>query len=72
MLNINGSTTVRELLTAHPDVFDVLVSYGMCRGCKESPPPVPLGHFSQKHCNGDLEKLIEQVQAVIHPDNVTG
>ncbi len=71
MLAITGSTTVRELLTAHPIAFDVLVTYGMCRDCKNNPPPVPLEHFAEKHCDGDLKKLIEQVQTVIHHDDST-
>ncbi len=62
MFSIDGQTTVRELLTKHPCAFDVLVSYGMCQDCKDNPPPVPLEHFAQKHCGGDLHNLIEQIQ----------
>ncbi len=49
----------------HPQAFDVLVSHGMCQDCKDDPPPVPLEHFVQKHCNGDLKSFIEQVEAAI-------
>ena len=69
MLTIDGKTTVRELLTEHPDAFDVLVSDGMCQDCKDNPPPVPLEHFAQKHCGGDLKKLIEQIESAIHLDD---
>jgi len=62
MLSIDGRTTVRELLTKHPPAFDVLVSHGMCQDCKDNPPLVPLAHFAQKHCNGDLDNLVEQIQ----------
>ena len=65
MLTIDRDTTVRELLTEHPAAFDVLVSHGMCQDCEDDPPPVPLEHFAQKHCDGDLKSLIEQVEAVI-------
>jgi hypothetical protein len=66
MLNIDGNTTVRDLLTEHPRAFDVLASHGMCQSCKDDPPPVPLEHFAKKHCNGDLDGLIGQVHATIH------
>ncbi len=68
MLNIDGNTTVRDLLTAHPGTFDVLASHGMCQSCKDNPPPVPLEHFASKHCGGDLTGLIKQVEATIHAD----
>lgn len=69
MLTIDGHTTVRELLTEHPGAYDVLVSRGMCEDCKENPPPVPLEHFAEKHCGGDLDNLIEQLRAAISQDN---
>ena len=66
MLTIDGNTTVRDLLTKHPNAFDVLVSHGMCQECKDNPPPVPLEHFAQKHCDGDLKNLIDKVKTAIH------
>ena len=69
MLNIDGNTTVRDLLTEHPNTFDVLVSHGMCQDCKDDAPPVPLEHFAKKHCGGDLKSLIEEVEAAIHPND---
>ncbi len=69
MLDINGATTVRDLLTNYPGAFDVLVSHGMCRECKVNPPPVPLEHFAQKHCGGNLKGLIEQIEAAINNKN---
>ena len=65
MLNIDGSTTVRELLTKHPGAFDVLASHGMCQSCKDNPPPVPLAHFAHKHCDGDLQNLINELEAAV-------
>ena len=62
MLELNESTTVRDLLTAHPEVFDVLLGHGMCADCQADPPPVPLGHFAMKHCDGDLEGLIGEIR----------
>lgn len=67
MLTIDGDTTVRELLTEHPGAFDVLLSHGMCQDCKDDPPAVPLAHFAQKHCGGDLENLIDQIEATVRP-----
>lgn len=66
MLNIDGNTTVRDLLTTHPNAFGVLASHGMCQSCRDNPPPVPLAHFARKHCDGDLENLIKQVKATLH------
>ncbi len=65
MLTLTALTTVRDLLAAHPQAFDVLVSRGMCEDCKADPPPVPLGHFAAKHCGGDLSGLIEELGRAI-------
>ncbi|MCP4250530.1 MAG: hypothetical protein GY778_26095 [bacterium] len=62
MLTLDGKTTVRELLTAHPAAFDVLLRHGMCADCKANPPPVPLDHFAGKHCGGDLAGLLEEIR----------
>ena len=73
MLNIDGNTTVRDLLTTYPAAFDVMASHGMCQSCKDNPPPVPLviqpNHFAHKHCGGDLAGLIAQVVSVIQPND---
>jgi hypothetical protein len=61
---MNGDTTVRELLSAHPEVFDVLLGHGMCADCQDNPPPVPLAHFADKHCAGDLAGLLEELKQV--------
>lgn len=65
MQTINGDTTVRDLLTAYPQTFDVFLAHGMCADCKMNPPPVPLSHFAGKHCNGDLTGLVEELAAAI-------
>ncbi len=62
MLRIEATTTVRELLTAYPQVFPVLLSHGMCEDCQDDPPPVPLQHFAAKHCNGNIEDLLQQLR----------
>jgi hypothetical protein len=64
-LAIDASTTVRELLRRHPEVFDVLLGHGMCEDCKADPPPVPLGHFANKHCAGDVAGLIAELQGAM-------
>jgi len=65
MLAIDGNTTVRDLLTTHPETFPVFVSHGMCEDCKADPPPVPLHHFAGKHCAGDLPGLIRELHSAI-------
>jgi hypothetical protein len=65
MLAINESTTVRDLLAVHPEVFPVLVGHGMCEDCKADPPPVALGHFAAKHCSGDVRGLLEELKCAI-------
>jgi len=65
MQALDGNTTVRELLIAHPQTFDVLVARGMCEDCKTDPPAVPLHHFAQKHCDGNLPALLADLRAAI-------
>ena len=65
MQTLDANTTVRELVTAHPRTFEVLVARGMCKDCKTDPPPVPLHHFAQKHCDGNLSGLLADLEAAI-------
>jgi len=65
MLPIDGTTTVRELLAAHPAAFGVLLGHGMCEDCRSDPPPVPLAHFAAKHCGGDLTRLLGEIRGAI-------
>ncbi len=65
MTRIDGETTVRDLLTAYPQTFEVLVSHGMCTDCKHNPPPVSLSHFAGKHCGGEVDTLLAELHAVI-------
>jgi hypothetical protein len=65
MLALNENTTVRDLLTAYPQVAGVLLGHGMCEDCQADPPPVPLQQFARKHCGGDTMKLIAQLNAAI-------
>lgn len=65
MLDITEATTVKELLTVHPEVFEVLLGHGMCESCQASPPPVPLGHFAMKHCGGDFSGLLGEIRTTL-------
>jgi hypothetical protein len=65
MLALSGNTTVRDILTTHPETLPVFVSHGMCEDCKADPPPVPLHHFATKHCAGDLPGLIGELNSAI-------
>lgn len=68
MLNIQPDSTVREILTTHPNTFDVFLRHGMCADCQNDPPPVPLHHFARKHCGGRIDALIEELMSVIGHD----
>ena len=65
MLAIDENTTVRDLLAAYPQAFDVILRHGMCEDCQADPPPVPLHHFARKHCGGDTPGLLKELNAVI-------
>ncbi len=62
---LDANTTVRDLLSAYPQAFDVLVAHGMCADCKADPPPVPLQHFAEKHCEGKILDLLAELRAAI-------
>ncbi len=64
-MTLTEDTTVRELLTTHPEVFDILLGHGMCADCQDDPPPVPLQHFARKHCGGDVLGLIRELETVM-------
>jgi hypothetical protein len=61
MLVINRNTTVRDLLQNYPEIVFVLLQHGMCPDCRTDPPPVSLGHFAEKHCDGDIQALLDEI-----------
>ena len=67
MLKISETTTVKDLLSAHPEVFPVLLRHGMCADCQEDPPPVPLSIFAVKHCGGNLLGLLKEIREAMIP-----
>lgn len=69
MLSIDGTTTVRDMLWACPETFAVLLSRGMCGDCQKNPPPVSLEHFARKHCEGNLEDLLQDLRQVIRKND---
>lgn len=66
-LPLTPETTVRNLLTTHPELFAVLEKHGMCADCKADPPTVPLRHFAIKHCGGDMDGLIRELHQTAKP-----
>lgn len=64
-MTISETTTVRDLLTRHPETFDVFLRHGMCEDCKAAPPPVPLQHFARKHCGGDVAGLLQEIRSAM-------
>jgi hypothetical protein len=64
-MTITPTTTVRDLLQAHPQAFAVFERHGMCSDCRAAPPPVPLQQFATKHCNGDIAGLLSELRAAI-------
>lgn len=68
MKAIQPSTMVRDLLRTYPQTLPVFLRHGMCPDCKTDPPLVPLAHFASKHCGGDLERLIEELQTAVQVD----
>lgn len=65
MITIDETTTVRELLAAHPNTFSILLNKGMCADCEAAPPAVPLSHFADKHYGGDIQGLLEELRCAV-------
>jgi hypothetical protein len=64
-MKLMPTTSVRDLIHAHPEAFEVLMRHGMCNDCRHSPPPVPLTHFAEKHCDGNVAGLLDELRAAI-------
>lgn len=64
--SLDAATTVRDLIRTHPEAFAVLLGHGMCEDCKANPPTVPLRHFADKHCGGDVDGLITELNTAIN------
>lgn len=64
-MTIDANTTVRDLLAVHRETVSILLSHGMCADCDAAPPAVPLARFATKHCDGNLDGLIEKLTRAI-------
>ena len=64
-MTIEPLTRVNDLLASYPEAFSVLLNHGMCADCQANPPAVPLAHFAKRHCGGDIDGLLEEIQVVV-------
>lgn len=62
---IAATDLVCDVLTKHPAAWSVFESHGMCEDCKKSPPPVPVMHFVNKHCDGKIDEFLQEIHASI-------
>lgn len=62
---IQADDLVCDVFAKHPNVFDVFERYGMCEDCKQSPPPVSVSHFANRHCNGQIEEFLIELNTHI-------
>ncbi len=58
---IQAHDLVCDIFQKHPEAFDVFERHGMCADCKQSPPPVTVSHFANKHCNGNVEGFLHEL-----------
>lgn len=52
---------VCDVLAKYPQTWDVFIRHGICEDCRQSPPPVPVSHFANKHCNGRIEMFLQEL-----------
>jgi hypothetical protein len=56
---------VCDVLAKHPQTWDVFERHGICEDCKQSPPPVPIMHFVEKHCDGKLDEFLQELNTAV-------
>ncbi|MBI1388827.1 MAG: hypothetical protein GC154_10315 [bacterium] len=61
---------VCDVLQRHPEAFSVFERHGMCEDCRQSPPPVPIAHFAEKHCDGRVEAFISELSECVGASDV--
>lgn len=52
---------VCDVLNETPTAFAVFERHGMCQDCKDNPPPVPIRHFAEKHCQGRIDEFLAEL-----------
>lgn len=57
---------VCDVLRRYPAAWAVFERHGMCADCKQSPPPVPLRHFADKHCQGRISEFLEELREAVN------
>lgn len=66
---VQATDLVCDVFANHPSAFDVFERHGMCEDCKQSPPPVPVSHFVEKHCNGQIDAFLSELNDHIASSN---
>ncbi len=65
MASINAHDLVCDVLQKYPAAWAVFERHGMCEDCKTAPPPVPIQHFVDQHCNGNIFEFLQEIQHAI-------
>ena len=53
---------VCDVLANHPKTWLVFERHGICADCRQSPPPVPIHHFVDKHCEGRIDEFLQELR----------
>ena len=56
---------VSDVLSTYPEAWAIFEKHGICEDCKKSPPPVPIHHFVDKHCEGKIEEFLIELNKVL-------
>lgn len=53
---------VCDVVAAAPATWAVFERHGMCESCRSEPPRKALSHFANNHVDGDVERLLGELQ----------
>lgn len=62
---LQATDLVCDVLANHTAAWEVFENHGICADCKHNPPPVPIQHFVDMHCDGRIDEFLHELNSAI-------
>ncbi len=64
-MSFQATDLVKDVLSTHAQAWAVFERHGICEDCRNDPPPVPIQHFVDTHCDGKIDEFLDELNTAI-------